>query len=476
MPIYPVLEYGPLMKGMLIGGLGIVHVFTAQFAIGGGMLMVYFQWLAQTGREPLARKFLTGFFRSVVLLSFVFGALTGVAMWFTSIQVGARTIGTMIDAFHWLWATEWLFFAVEVIAGYAFYRYMDRLGDAARMTLLVAYTIAAWMSLFWINGILSFQLTPGSWPEQGSVLSGFFNATMWPALGFRTLTCLATAALAGCVVINLVPDLAREEKRALIHRASHFLVPMMAMPLFGLWYFAAMPADSRSWIFGGSAAMTLFLMLAVGATALIGAYGALALFRGRLYVNAATAALLCALGLGATAGAEFVREGARKPYTIRRALYSNSVAPEEVATMRATGATADDFYPLRDAADYPNDQVRHGRKVYLTLCSVCHTEAGANGITHLAGTWTPEQKRMNIAKLQRTKPFMPPFAGNGVDVEAVGQYIAWLAAGRPREWPENRDRAALSRIEAWLSEAGVEPATEEQRRAALEGRKEEVRR
>ncbi len=33
---YPVLDVSPLMKGLVIGGLGIVHVFLVQFAIGAG--------------------------------------------------------------------------------------------------------------------------------------------------------------------------------------------------------------------------------------------------------------------------------------------------------------------------------------------------------------------------------------------------------------------------------------------------------
>ena len=37
------VDLGPLMKGMVIGGLGIFHVFLAQFAIGGGMLLCYLQ-------------------------------------------------------------------------------------------------------------------------------------------------------------------------------------------------------------------------------------------------------------------------------------------------------------------------------------------------------------------------------------------------------------------------------------------------
>ena len=36
-PFYPVNDFGPLMKGMVIGGVGILHVFLAQFAIGGGI-------------------------------------------------------------------------------------------------------------------------------------------------------------------------------------------------------------------------------------------------------------------------------------------------------------------------------------------------------------------------------------------------------------------------------------------------------
>src|SRR3954469_18893300 len=156
------------MKGLVIGGVGIFHVFLAQFAIGGGMLMWYFERIGQRG-QPDARRFVDGYFRVLVLVSFVVGALTGVAMWFTTIQVGARTIGLMIDQFHWLWATEWVAFSVEVAAGYAFVRIGRRLDDRARMRLLALYATASWFSLFWINGILSWQLTPGRYLDGGGV-------------------------------------------------------------------------------------------------------------------------------------------------------------------------------------------------------------------------------------------------------------------------------------------------------------------
>jgi cytochrome d ubiquinol oxidase subunit I len=466
---YPVNDFGPLMKGLAIGGLGIFHVFLAQFAIGGGMLMCYFQWLAQRG-DRLARQFTDGFFKFIVLVSFVLGAVTGVGMWFTSIQVSARTIGLMVHSFHWLWAIEWTFFCLEIASGYLFYRYGPRLPDPARMTLLVAYTIAAWFSLFWINGILAWQLTPGRWHETHNIWDGFFNPSFWPSLLFRTITSMTIAALAACVVANVLPRLEREQREHLVHRASRFLVPMVLMPLLAVWYFLAIPPDSRSWVLGGSAAMTLFFALGAGASLLVGAYAIFALVRQQLFINGATALLLVALAFTATAGGEFVREGVRKPYTIRQLLYSNSITEEEVVRLRERGCTTDDPYPLQNAGEMPTPQLAKGAHVYRTLCSVCHTVDGANGLVHLTGTWSVEQLRLNIAKLQRTKPFMPPFAGNAVEVEALVQWLRWNAEERPRQWSDSTDPAVIAQIDQWLDEAGTQPGVALAARDAVGGK------
>ena len=456
-PYYPVTDFGPVMKGMAIGTLGIVHVFLAMFAIGGGMLMCYFQWLAQTGRCANARRFVDGYFKVLVLISFVLGAVTGVAMWFVSIQVSPRTIGMMVEEFHWVWAVEWTFFSLEIVAGYCFYRYSARLADRDRFALLVLYSAASWFSLFWINGILSWQLTPGDWAKTREVWSGFFNPGFFPSLLFRTVTAMTIASLAACVVVNAMPDLDRSVRTVLINKAAHFLFPMAAMPFLSAWYFGTMPEDSRRMVFGGNIVMTLFMGLATGASVLIGLYAAFALLLKRLYINGATATLLLALSFAATAGGEFVREGVRKPYSIRETLYSMSLTPEEIERLRAEGCVKRDPYPLRNAEAYPNDQVRLGAKVFRFHCSVCHTLDGTNAVLHLAGDWTPAQRRMNIAQLQRTKTFMPPFAGTPEELEALVQMIEWNVAGRPGAWAVSKDEESLRRIRAWMDEVGTAP-------------------
>lgn len=460
---YPSHDFGPLMKGLVIGGMGIFHVFLAQFAIGGGMLMVYFQWVAQSGRDPVGtlRKFIDGYFKLLVLVSFVLGALTGVGMWFTSIQISPHTIGLMVQEFHWLWATEWTFFCVEVIAGYAFYRYGKSLPDPIRLRLLAVYSLASWFSLFWINGILSWQLTPGAWTVSHNVWDGFFNPSFWPSLVYRTIVCMVIASLAACTLVNAIA-FSSNERRVIIQHATRFLLPMIAMPILGFWYLQVLPSDSREWVMGGSVAMTLFMNVAVGASALIAGYAWLALWWQQLTMNGATATLLLVLAFAASAGGEFVREGSRKPYTVRQTLYSNSITPARVARLRQVGSISGDPYPVLTDVPFPNRQIEDGAKVFRVQCSVCHTPAGVNGIVHLAGPWTMDQRRMNIAKLQHTKPFMPPFAGTPDEVEALVQWIAWWHSDRPEVWEENSDPKIIERISAWLLEAGVEPGGQRQ--------------
>ena len=121
--------------------------------------------------------------------------------------------------------------------------------------------------------------------------------------------------------------------------------------------------------------------------------------------------------------------------------------------LRATGLPRDFFFSL--IRSFPDLRLVTGAKVFRLQCSVCHTLDGANGLDHLTGSWQPDQLRLNIAKLQHTKPFMPPFAGNAEEVEALAQLLLWRKAGRPSLWTADPDPAVLAQITRWLDQAGT---------------------
>ena len=135
--------------------------------------------------------------------------------------------------------------------------------------------------------------------------------------------------------------------------------------------------------------------------------------------------------------------------------------------MREAGCLADDPYPLRANLEFPNEQLVMGAKVFRRQCAVCHTMEGTNALAHLTSSWDLVQMRMNIAKLQHTKPFMPPFAGTAKELESLVQYIDWSNNGRLATWSESHNRETLARIQQWLDEAGTQPGNIAQYRESV---------
>ena len=114
------------------------------------------------GREDWMQV-LRGHARFFLILTAVFGAVTGVGIWFAIGLANPEATSTLIHNFVFGWAIEWVFFMVEITAAAVYYYTWDRL--PARQHLIVGWIYAgsAWASLVIINGILTFMLTPGDW-------------------------------------------------------------------------------------------------------------------------------------------------------------------------------------------------------------------------------------------------------------------------------------------------------------------------
>jgi len=429
---YPTWEVPRLGAGMMIGLIATAHVLVAHFSVGAGLMLGFCDTAARRGPNENLLRFLKVFSKWIVLIGFVFGAVSGVAIWFSISLAATRATSMLIHTFVWFWAIEWVFFLVEIVSGYAYYASWGRIYAKSQNALAWIYAVTAWMSLFVISGILAFMLSPGNWTETGNVWDGFFNPTFFPTVVLRTLSSLGIASLAAMAIVNLQSDFTREEKTEVINYTAKFLWPLVLMLPFAYWYFEGVPAYAKTLIQGGAAAMTLFFMFGIAASTLVGMYAYFGLIRRRRYINLETSLLLLAIAIIATVSMEFVREGIRKPYIIYDYLYSNGLGKDEVERANEEGVMANAPWK-RLGFEEGGDAHELGEKMYEIQCSGCHVRDGFNDLVLLIDGWSEEMLEYNLNRLHELKPFMPPLVGTREERRALVTFLMSQQSEEDRE-------------------------------------------
>jgi len=331
---YPVWDIPYLGHGMLMAIVAIVHVYVAHFAIGGGLFLVLTEALGHREKNSGILDYVKRHSHFFLLLSMVFGAVTGVGIWFTIATINPSATSALIHLFVFGWAIEWVFFMGEIVALFVYVYTFDKLAPNKHMFIGWLYFIFAWLSLFVINGIITFMLTPGEWVMDRSVWSGFFNPTMLPSLVFRTFLALMLAGLFGFLTATRLPD-ADIRNRMVSHCAKWLFVPLVFMAAAGYWYLEAIPGGPRA-IMGHSPEMHPLVGVMSVAVPLIVLLGLAMAVKLPVTVKKPLAYVLLATGLAYMGAFEWIREAARRPYVIPGYLYSNGVVVgEEEAIMKA---------------------------------------------------------------------------------------------------------------------------------------------
>jgi cytochrome bd-type quinol oxidase subunit 1 len=430
---------------MLIGVIAILHVFVAHFAVGGGLYLVLTEWRAARAGDDGLLRYLRGHSRFLILVVLVFGAVSGVGIWWTIGLVAPAATSTLLHVFVWAWAIEWVCFLVEIVAALVYYYGWDRLDRRSHLAVGWIYFVAAWLSLFVINGILTFMLTPGRWLElplgSRSLWGAFANPTMLPSLVVRTMVAIALAGLYGLLTAAAVeaPGLRHRLTR---HAAGWVLLPAVVLPAAGAWYILEIPPLARTISMGGSPPVTIFAGLSVVFSAVLFLFTFLGPFQRPQAFGLPFAVLLVLLGLATTGVTEWVREAVRKPYLIYGYMYSNGITRAEAERIGRRGALATARWASVAAVD-PADRLRAGEELYRLQCASCHTREGFNSIRFAVMGWREEFIDFQLRHLDELKGFMPPFFGTEEERRALA---AWLARLTP---PGQAPRAPELRQPAW---------------------------
>lgn len=390
--------------GLLIALLATVHVFTANFVVGGTVFLIV---LERRGWTAAARAYA----KTMLVMMGVVGSVTGVGTWFAILGVAPRATLELIRIFFWPLVAEYAMFVLEIVAMAVVVYGWDRVRHRRPWEITAA--AASWLSLVIINGMLSFMLTSGSWPLTQSTADAFFNPTYLPSLLHRGLASFAVTGIAGLLFAAFRPD---DEFRAKLTRlsAAWFLVPTLLQFGAGTWYLFAMRPEQRQWVLGYSLILSMMWAGAIGLSLLLCAYVAFqGLKLGRMGLGSAG---LCAIMLLAVIGMmEGTREAVRRPYLIDRHMYSNQILATEVEELNRIGI-------LSRAG--PHDPARAGELIFRLECRACHTEKGFVGIKYSVKGRTIEELDLFLDKqIERWHPFMPVFIGTPEERRALAKYL-----------------------------------------------------
>jgi cytochrome c553 len=420
---YPIWELPFIGGGLLIAAVAVVHVFVSHFAVGGGLFLVLTEMKGYREGDRRIVDYVRFHTRFLILITLVFGALTGVGIWFTIGLVQPAGTSTLIHTFVWAWAIEWVFFAVEIAAAFVYFYGWERLDRRTHLTVGWIYFGAAWMSLFVVTGILSFMLTPGDWIETGEIRDGFFNPTFLPSVFLRTCVAIALAGLYALVTASLLKE---EDLRAnMIRYSARWLVPaFLLMPIGGLWYFLEVPELARDLIMGTTPLVLFFTVLSIALSGLIFAFAFLGGHVQPARFSLISALVILSMGLAVTGTSEWVREAVRKPYIIYDYMYSNSILVEDSARIKREGVLANSKWAAVETVTAENRQ-EAGEEVFKLLCSACHAKDGYNAVRPLVQDWPEDFIYQQLGQMDVLKPIMPPFLGNEEERAALA---AWLAS------------------------------------------------
>lgn len=399
----PQFEVPVIGGGLLVALMATLHVFTANFIVGGSVFLIV---LERRGWVDAARAYA----KSLLVTMGVVGSVTGVGTWFVILGVAPRATLELVRIFFWPLVAEYAMFVLEIAAMAAVVYGWDRL---RRRPWEITAAAASWLSLAIINGLLSFMLTSGTWPETRSLADAFFNPTYLPSLLHRGLASIAVTGIGGLLFASFRTD---DAARAALTRlsAKWFLVPTLLQFAAGTWYLFAMRPEQRQWLMGHSIVLSMMWTGAIGLALLLCGYVAVqGLKLGRMGIGSAG---LCAIMLLTVVGLmEAAREAVRRPYLIDRHMYSNQILVSEVAELNRSG--------ILSRAGL-TDPARAGETIFRLECRSCHTERGFVGIKYSVKGRTVEELDLFLEKqIERWHPFMPVFIGTPEERRALARYL-----------------------------------------------------
>lgn len=456
---YPWWFVPHLTSPMLIAIISVVHVLVSHYAVGGGFFLAVETGYAYRKGDHAYLAYLKKHARFFILLTIVFGAITGVGIWWTIGLASPLATAVLIRTFVFGWAIEYVAFVVELVSAFVFYYYWGRLPQKTHLIIVWIYALAAWFSLVAITCITAFMLNPGAWLEQRTFWAGMLNPQALPQAIARTGGALMLASLYVYLHASLFLRDTRLRDLIASRSARPALLGAAMITIGGATWHYFLPESARA-VLATAAALNILMALIFAMTIVVFVLLYLGPYRNPGWLSPGFAITLFLFGVAAFTTGEFIREAVRKPYIVYNVVFGHQVLAEEVPELRKTGfleggtwtnAYVKANYPAMVDADgriderrlltlSDKDQLVLGKVLFQYHCNDCHAiEEGYSAVGRLLQGRPPEMILPLVENLHLVHYFMPPWSGTSEEARLLTAYLAKIAPPRPKgmlpPWP-----------------------------------------
>lgn len=435
---------------MLIAAIAVLHVLVSHYAVGGGLFLAVETSFAYRTKNLNYLDYLRKHAWFFILITVVYGAITGVGIWWTIGLSSPLATETLIHAFVFGWAMEYVFFVLEIASAFIFYYYWGRLDSKTHAAIGWIYAFSAWISLVLITGITAFMLDPGAWPKNHNFWAGFFNPQFVPQVLARTGGSFLLASL--YVYLHAAFKEKDPQMRDLIaaRSARPALLGAILVVLGGVGWYLFLPESAKAALAAAST-LNVLMVLIFALTVAVFALLYLGPYRNPGWLSPGFAIVLFGMGLAALSTGEFVREAVRKPFVVYNVVLGNQILADEVSAMRSGGFlergrwtkpyVGTRFPQVMDDARIDEaklvrlpkqNQIELGALLFQHACNDCHAiDNGVSPVAHLMRGWTVEMIQTVAREPEKMHFFMPPWAGTREESELLTQYLISIAPAHP---------------------------------------------
>ena len=432
-------------SGWVVGIMSTIHVLFSHTSVGAAIFFMALATISYQQNKPELLTFVKRYGIFLLVFSYILGSITGPGIWFSTTVASPRGISALIHTFVWKWATEWVFFMIEVVGIYAVVYLVGKVDQRTHLRMTIILGLASYATMLIILGILSFMMWPGK-PEfftEGGYLNGFYGANTFAQLAMRTAFMLSVTAIVGSIVTAGFADMAfrRQMNRWL---AGIGIFGTIAGALLFQWYLHTLP-DYATLILENRLPewFTPSLYSILGGMLV---YFIAMIITPRMITTVVAGLMTIATLVFGLWPEEVARESMRKPFVAGQYVYSNQIIARDVPGLgiKSELPLLEDkgvlkthiFIPERLRTVTADNKVEVGQTLALVLCSNCHslTTTGMRPIARYFGGNTDEAaiKDYLLGALSTGNTlYMPQIPLKEDEADALAAYLVSLSDVKP---------------------------------------------